>query len=267
MDSSEIIPKVVRKGISNLLVQDKRLDGRGLTEYRPIKVETGIIDKAAGSALVSLGKTKVLVGVKVETGEPFSDSPDEGALTVNAELLPLASPVFEPGPPDENSIELARIVDRGVRESKAVDLKELCIVHGKKVFVVYIDIYILDHDGNLIDASAIASIAALINSKMSNYTVKKDGELEYTSGTRALPLQNYPIAVTMAKIDGKFIVDPSLEEEKLIDARLTIALDQDGNICAMQKGGIGTFSTADVLEATKIAREKSGELRKIVLGK
>jgi exosome complex component RRP42 len=115
-----------------MIDEAKRVDGRELTEFREFKVEQGVIEKAEGSARVWLGNSDVLVGVKVETGEPFSDTPNEGVMTVNAELVPLASPTFEPGPTDESSIELARIVDRGIRESKAIDNQKLCIEAGKK---------------------------------------------------------------------------------------------------------------------------------------
>src|SRR5207244_11869867 len=98
--------------------------------------------------------------IKIEPAEPFQDTPEEGVLTVNAELVPLASPSFEMGPPSEAAIELSRVVDRGIRESKAVDLKSLVIQKGKKVQVVYVDVYVLDHDGNLIDAASMAALAA-----------------------------------------------------------------------------------------------------------
>jgi exosome complex component RRP42 len=117
---STLVTRVRKNQIGQLLDAGKRLDDRGLGDYREIKVEQGIIERAEGSARVLLGKTEILVGVKIETGEPFPDTPNEGVQTVNAELVPLASADFEPGPPDENSIELARIVDRGIRESKAI---------------------------------------------------------------------------------------------------------------------------------------------------
>ena len=173
---SSLITRVRVRQIEQLIEKGKRLDARGLGDYREIKVEQGVIEKAEGSARVFLGKTEVLVGVKVETGTPFPDTPNNGVLTVNAELVPLASPTFEPGPPDENSIELARIVDRGIRESEAIDTEKLCIEAGKQVFVVFVDVYVLNHDGNLIDASALAAVAALMNTKMPNYEVK-DGEV------------------------------------------------------------------------------------------
>ena len=261
-DSFGIVTKVKQKKISELLIQDKRLDGRGLEDYREIKVETGLIGKAVGSAQVSLGKTKVLVGIKVESGAPFPDTPNEGVLTVNVELVPLASPSFEPGAPNEDAIELARVVDRGLRESKAVDTKKLCVIPGKKVFVVFVDIYVLDHDGNLFDSSALASIVALATSKIKGYTVDKaSGEIEFKSDQISLPIQNYPIEVTMAKMDDKLVVDPSLDEEEVVDAQITIATGKNDEICAIQKSKSGAFTVNEILQAVTIATKKANELR------
>ncbi|MEM3725528.1 MAG: exosome complex protein Rrp42 [Candidatus Bathyarchaeia archaeon] len=258
---STVITRVKQRQIAQLIAKGKRLDGRGLTDYREIKLEQGIIERAEGSARVCLGKTEVMVGTKIEVGEPFSDTPDEGVLTVNAELVPLASPTFEPGPPDENSIELARIVDRGIRESKAIDVGKLCIEPGKKVFVIFVDVYVLNHDGNLIDASALAAMAALLNTKMPKYEVE-EGEIKIKPGYTQIPIRRHPVTVTFAKINEKLVVDPWLDEEQVMDARLSIAFDDDGNICAVQKGGSGYFTQKQVFEAVTIGREKADEIRK-----
>ena len=258
---SSLITKVKLKQIEALIDQSKRVDERGLLDTREIKIEQGLIERAEGSARVFLGKTEVLVGVKVETGEPFPDTPNEGVLTVNAELVPIASPNFEPGPPDENSIELARVVDRGIRESKCIDNGKLCIEPGKKVFVVFVDVYVLNHDGNLIDASAIAAMAALKNTKMPNYEIK-DGELKIKQGYTPLPIKDHPVTVTIGKINNKLITDPGAEEETVMDSRITFATKADGTICAIQKGGSGFFSPQQILEASKIALDKAAELRK-----
>ena len=258
---SSLITRVRVRQIEQLIEKGKRLDARGLGDYRDIKVEQGVIEKAEGSARVFLGKTEVLVGVKVETGTPFSDTPNNGVLTVNAELVPLASPTFEPGPPDENSIELARIVDRGIRESEAIDTEKLCIEAGKQVFVVFVDVYVLNHDGNLIDASALAAVAALMNTKMPNYEVK-NGEVVIKQGYTQLPMKSHPITVTLGKINNKLIVDPWLEEEQVMDSRISMAFNDEGNICAIQKGGSGYFTQQQILEAMKLAQEKAAELRK-----
>jgi len=264
MSSSPMVVRVKQKRIAELISSGRRLDGRGLTDYREVKLEVGVIERAEGSARVRLGKTEVMVGTKIEVGQPFLDVPNEGVLTVNAELVPLASPSFEPGPPDENSIELARVVDRGLREAKAIELEKLCIEPGKKVFIVFVDVYVLNHDGNLIDASAIAALAALLNTKMFNYEVE-GGEIKVKPGYTPLPIRNYPIAVTFAKINDKLVVDPWLEEEQVMETRLTITMDKEGKICAIQKGGYGYFMLQQILEASKIAREKTEELRKLVV--
>jgi len=258
---SSLVTRVRLKQIELLLQKGKRLDERGLLDYREIKIEQGLIERAEGSARCLLGKSEVLCGVKVETGEPFPDTPNEGVMTVNAELVPLASPNFEPGPPDENSIELARVVDRGIRESKAIDTEKLCIEPGKKVFVVFVDVYVLNHDGNLIDCSALAAMAALMNTKMPNYEIK-EGELKIKQGYTPLPLKSHPVTVTIGKINNTLIVDPWLEEEQVMDSRISMALNDEGNICAIQKGGSGYFTPKQILEASKIAQEKVAELRK-----
>jgi exosome complex component RRP42 len=263
--TSSIVVNVKKKRIAELIANGKRADGRGLTDYREIQLESGVIERAEGSARIRLGKTEVVVGVKIGTGTPFSDTPDKGVLTVNAELAPLASPSFEPGPPGEDAVELARVVDRGIRESKAIDLEKLCVESGKLVFVVFVDVYVLNYDGNLIDASTMAALAALINTKMFKYTVE-ECEIVKKPGYTPLPIVNYPISVTFAKIGNKLILDTGLDEEQVMDARLTMTMNKDGNICAIQKGGgSGYFTKEEILEATKIASEKTAELRKLVV--
>ncbi|MEM1718812.1 MAG: exosome complex component Rrp42, partial [Thermosphaera sp.] len=130
-----ILPRMQAETILRLLKKGERIDGRGLLDYRPISVYLNPIEKAEGSAHVILGTTQVVTGVKIELGEPFPDRPDEGVLQVHAEFVPLASQTFEPGPPDENSIEVARVIDRSLREPKAIDFKQLVVAPGRKVWV------------------------------------------------------------------------------------------------------------------------------------
>lgn len=247
-----IISTVKQDQILSLVRQGKRVDGRDIGQYREISVERGIIKTANGSARVRIGRTQVLVGVKLQRSEPFPDTPNTGVLIVNAELLPMASPTFEPGPPDENAIELARVVDRGIRESESIQLEKLGIKEGEEVWGVFIDIHVLDHDGNLIDASALGAIAALLD-------VKPPQDEAWT--LPEFPVVRKPVAVTLAKIDEKLLVDPCLDEENVMDARLTMSTTEDGNLCAIQKGGRGCFTREELERAYDMAREKGAELR------
>ena len=120
---SYVVETLRRAQLVELLSKGKRLDGRGLSEPRKLEIQTGLIEKANGSAMVNLGNTQVIAGVKVDKGTPFPDTPDKGLLVVGAEVLPLAASYVEAGPPDESAIELARVVDRGVRESEMIDLR------------------------------------------------------------------------------------------------------------------------------------------------
>lgn len=251
----EIVSSVKRDYIADLARQGKRADARSLDQYREISVEPGWVKNAEGSALAKIGNTQVLAGVKLERGEPYPEVPESGVLITNAELVPLASPIFEPGRPDENAIELARVVDRGIRESGAIDLEKLVVSPGEDVWIVFVDIHVLDQDGNLIDASALASLAALWNVKP-----PEDENWKLPS----FPISKKPITTTMAKINEKLMVDPCLDEEGVLDARISMATTEDGSVCAIQKGGVGTLTLEDVETALELARAKAGELRKYI---
>ena len=251
----------LRNHILGLLEVNTRLDGRKLTDYRqPVEVEYGVVKTAEGSARVKIGETDVMVGVKMEVGEPYPDTPDEGTIMVGAELLALSNPEFEPGPPGIQAIELARVVDRGIRESKAIDFKKLCITPGEKIWILVIDICPINDAGNLFDASSLAALAALKDTKFPGF---KGDKVDYKNKTdKKLPLEKEPISVTVIKIGNKFIVDPDTEEEKVIDSRLTVASMEDGTLCALQKGGDSPLTQDDISRMLDIGIEKAKELRK-----
>jgi exosome complex component RRP42 len=260
---SLVVEQLRRNQMIELLARGKRIDGRGLLDYRAIKIETGIIPKASGSARVTIGDTQVIAGVKVETGNPFPDTPDQGLLVVNAELLPMSSPYAEPGPPDESAIELARVVDRGVRESQMIDVSQLVIKEGEKVYAVFADVSILNTDGNLFDTTSYAVVAALLSAKYTKYELV-DGKPKPTDIVEPLPLKTIPVSVTTAKIGDSIIVDPTDEEEAVMDARLTLTSDSNGNMVAGQKGEPGTFSFEQMLNGADISRMKGDEIRKML---
>jgi exosome complex component RRP42 len=238
-----------------------RLDGRKPDEHRKIEIEINPIEQSEGSARVRIGGTEVIAGVKLNAGVPFPDTPNEGVLIVNAEFSPVASPEFELGPPRENAIELARIVDRGIRESGCIDTKKLCIKEGEKVWMVMVDIQPLSHDGNLIDTAGIAAIAALLSAKMVKL---EDDKVVYEKTDKKLPVNDIPVPVTFGLIDGKLVVDPSLEEEESMEGRLTITTNSEGNICAIQKGNACSLTLETIEEAAETAIRKGREIRALL---
>lgn len=248
------------KYVLELLESGKRIDGRKFDEYREIKIERGLVQKAEGSAVVSLGKTKVAAGVKLEIGEPFPDTPNEGILIVNAEFSPIASPEFEAGPPGEDAIELARIVDRVIRESKCLQLEKL-VISQQNVFIVFVDLHIINDHGNLIDASALAAIAALKNARIPKV---ENGKIVREEFTGNLPVIFTPVVVSVCKVGNNFLIDPDLLEENVLDSRLVVGVRDDDKICAIQKQGSKPLKFSDVEKMLDIAIAKSKELRRLV---
>jgi exosome complex component RRP42 len=259
------VVEAIRKAqMAQLLAEGKRMDERAMDQPRKLTIETGLIQKANGSAKVTLGNTQVIAGVKIATGTPFPDTPDKGLLVVNAEILPLSSPYAEAGPPSEDAIELARVVDRGIRESEMVDLTKLCLIPGKSVVTIFVDCNVMNVDGNLFDATSYAVVSALRTSKMKKYVVK-DEKAEATEEMVPVPVERTPVSVTMARIGEKMVVDPNTEEEASMDMRITITTDDDGNICASQKGEASTISPSQVLEAADMSIRVGKEIRSQII--
>jgi exosome complex component RRP42 len=268
-----ITAEIKKEYIVKLAKNGKRVDNRKFDEFRTIKIETGIIKKAEGSAKVTIGNTQVIAGIKMDLGDPYPDSPDSGVMTTAAELIPMASPDFESGPPREDSIELARVVDRGIRESQIIDVDKLCIIPSEKVWMVFIDIHILDYDGNLFDTASLAALAALMTTKVPVERLKPTLErlqekypllekyLKEHPKDFHLPLSDPPISCTSAKFNGILIMDPSLDEEQIAEARLTVATDTKGDIRAMQKGLNGSFTVDEIKKVIKSSVDNGKKIR------
>ena len=267
------IPNITKKRIIELLKDSNRIDGRGQFENREIVVETDVSNKAEGSARVRLGNTEVIVGVKLQTQEPYSDHKDEGTLMVGMEINPSAGEIYEPGPPKIDAIEIARVVDRGIRESGYIDFKKLCIKEGEVVWSVMIDIYAINDDGNLLDASAIGAVAALKMTKIPEYD-EEDGVKYGKLTDNGLPLtENESLMMTFYKVGDQLLFDPIRDEEDASSARLTLAISKPGKdkiINSMQKGGLDSISIEHlnqvIEEAEKVYDKIFPELDKKIEG-
>ncbi len=255
----EIISSITQDYLYRLIKDGKRIDGRDMLEHRDLDIQVGWIGPAEGSARVKLGDTEVIVGIKMDEGEPFPDTPDKGVIITSAELIPMASPKYESGPPGEDATEVARVVDRGIREAGVVDTSKLCIVEGEKVWMIFIDIHVLNFDGNLIDASGIGAMAALMDAVVPASEFQDDAE-DYD-----LPIEHIVIPTTFTKIKDTIMLDSGLEEEKIANARLTVSTNEDGDIVAMQKGLSGTFEYEDTLKCVELSQEIGESLRQKVI--
>jgi exosome complex component RRP42 len=258
--SEVVAAEIQTTHIIDLARTGHRLDGRGIDDWRPVTVEPGFVKSADGSAMVHIGATAVLCGVKLEIGKPFPDTPNAGVLTTNAELIALSSPTFEPGPPQPEAIELSRVVDRSIRAAETIDLTKLCVTPSEKCWTCYVDIHCLDHSGNLIDAAQLAALGALTHAIVPAKRFEV-GERDYP-----LEVSHYPIECTFVRLGDRIVADPTFEEETAGQGRLTVATDEAGNVVAMQKGKVGAFSPEEVVETVERAFRHGDRLRNIVRG-
>jgi len=246
-----MVYKITKKNVLEAINKGKRLDGRGLIDFRDIEVKFGVSNKAEGSVSVKVGKTEVVCGIKMGVAEPYTDHEGEGTMMTTMELLPLSSPNFEYGAPSINSVEIARIIDRGIRESGFIDFEKLCIKEGEKVWSIFIDLATINDDGNLIDVGALAAILALMTARFPEYDEKTE-RIKYGEFTnKKLPLNEgkMPLTTTFFKLGEKIFIDPTREEEDVAEGRISIEMskpDKDEMINAMQKGGEAAFSAEEI---------------------
>lgn len=260
LDSYKIISDVERSHILSLAKKGQRIDGRGFMDYRKIEIGTDYVPKAEGSAYLHLGTTQILAGVKISIGPPYPDTPDAGVITVNAELSPMAAPHFEAGPPGEESVEVARVVDRGIRHSDILDKKKLAIIPGEKVFIIFVDLYVIGYDGNMFDAGELAAVKALCTTKIPKVEVVGN-DVNVINEFSPLDIQDYPVSVTIAKIGNALMVDPNQNEERVLDARITYALNAKNEVVSAQKGGEGSFTIDELMKTLDMAREVAPKLQ------
>jgi exosome complex component RRP42 len=248
---------------SKMFAEGKRFDSRGLFDLRDFTVEVDVSNKAEGSARVKMGKTDVVVGVKMSTGEPYPDSQEKGNLIVSGDLLPLASPRFEHGPPGFDAIELPRLIDRMIRESGIIEFEKLCIKKGEKVWSVFIDIYPINDDGALIDAASIAAIVALKNSIMPG--LDDNGNADYKKRTKnKIPLSKeiLPLSFTFYKLDNTLYLDPTREEAESCDTKVTWGISKwNGQymLNSCQKGLETPFKKEEIEEMMEVLPKKYEE--------
>lgn len=246
--------------------EKKRLDGRQTYDYRSIKI---IFGTDYGCCFVHLGKTRVMAQVSCELVTPKESRPNEGFLFFNLELSPMASPAFEVGRSSELLVKLNRQLERCLRNSKCIDTESLCVVSGEKVWQIRVDVHMLNDDGNLMDATSIAAIAALCHFKRPDVGIQGDEVTVYSPEERdpiSLSIYHMPICVSFSFFQqGTFLlVDPCEREERVMDGLLMIAMNKHREICSIQSSGGIMLLKEQVLRCSKIASVKVSEITELI---
>jgi len=251
----------------NFLENDVRPDDRHLKSFRPTTVNVGSISTANGSALVKLGNTTVICGVKAELCNPKPDEPKNGFIVPNIDIPPLCSPRFRPGPPSEQAQTSSQLLTNIITNSGCVLPKDLCIVPEKLAWVLYCDVICLEYDGNIIDASVIALTAALNNASLPKVTVDDETEAIQVDVKTRIPLHVYntPVSSTFAMFDDKILIaDPTAQEESLAAGHFTVVTLDDQNICQVYKPGGSKMSQDQIKQCFTEAQKRHNTVQRLV---
>ncbi|KAG7225467.1 hypothetical protein INR49_027462 [Caranx melampygus] len=238
---------------------DLRVDGRGCEDYRHMEVETDVVSNTDGSAKVSLGHTVVLVGIKAEIGKPRPMVPDEGYLEFFVDCQ--CDPEFEGRGGEELGTELSNTLYKVFNNKHSVDLKGLSISAGEHCWVLYVDVLLLQCDGNLYDAISIAIKAALFNTKIPRVHISADDEgekeIELSDDPydcMRLNVENVPCIVTLCKVGHRHVVDATLQEKACSVASLIISVTQKGTVTCTRKVGGGSLDPESIFEMTEAGK-------------
>lgn len=255
-----------REFILNNIAQQRRLDGRNAYDYRDLRIAFGV---SLGCCHVELGKTRVLAQVSCEVGEPKQTRPHDGVLYVNVELSPMACPSFEQGRQSEEGIELSRLMERCLKESRCLDMESLCIVSGEKAWHVRVDIHVLNHEGNILDCSSIAAISALAHFRRPDVSVHGEEITIHTLEERnpvPLSLHHMPLLVSFTFFSqGKYmLIDPSSKEEKVMDGKMVVGMNKHRELCTLQVTGQMLLLKEQVLRCSSIAVTKVTKITELI---
>ncbi|KIY68420.1 hypothetical protein CYLTODRAFT_374405 [Cylindrobasidium torrendii FP15055 ss-10] len=237
--------------LERFVAEGIRPDGRQISAWRDVSVNVGSISTADGSALVRIGDTTVVCGVKAELAEPELDAPTRGFLVPNLDLPAICSPKFKPGPPTEEAQVFSDRLHEALTSTGTISLEDLCIQPGKAAWVLFVDATCINYDGNVFDATLLAMIAALKNVTLPKATFDEDTGRTVCTRKESAPLnlKCLPISFTFGIFDGKHIFpDPTFFEEPLLDTAVSVVLKEDGTISSVSQVG------ADAVEQDALSR-------------
>ncbi|KAJ9585223.1 hypothetical protein L9F63_002986 [Diploptera punctata] len=248
----------------DFLSHDVRPDGRGLQKFRPVSVNVGSIQTADGSAIVKIGNTTVVCGIKAELATPKTEEPNLGFVVPNVELGPLCSYRFRPGPPSDQAQVATNFIAETLVNSECLDLKELCIQTEHLVWVLRCDLICLDHDGAIFDACMLALVAALHTVRLPKVSYDSDtGAVSVSKKKKKLKIKHCPIATTFSIFDDKLLIDPTTEEESLSSGIVTVVI-QGEKLSSVHKPGGSPLNNTQLQDCISSAIKRGDHIYKLI---
>ncbi|KAH7701438.1 3' exoribonuclease [Aphelenchoides avenae] len=197
-----------------------RNDGRGILDYREIFVETGVLQTTDGSARVRISdETDLLVGVKADITTVDDSRREENRLRFYVDCTANATPQWAGKGGAEFGEDIAKALFSAYDNDEVLpDIKKF-ILAKTHMWVVYVDVVILQCGGNVLDAASIGVKAALSDVQLNEVLVRPADEgkviVDLPENTRLwkLDVRKAPIVVCVNKIGDNSVVDVTLAEE------------------------------------------------------
>ena len=218
-----------------------RVDGRANDRLRPVSIEIGAQKYAEGSALISMGDTRVLCAVSVEDRvPPFLRGTDRGWVTAEYSMLPRSTltRTRRETTPRGRTQEIQRLIGRSLRA--AVDMDAL----GKRTLTLDCDV--LQADGGTRTAAITGAYVALSQALM---TLRERGDL------KTLPIRLGVAAVSVGIVDAEVLLDLCYEEDSRASVDFNIVMTDEGDFIEVQgTAEHGAFSRAQMDEMLTMAQ-------------
>lgn len=205
-----------------------REDGRTLDQLRSVSVATGTLSQPFGSALVRLGEgTLVTASVTARIAHPTLERPNEGFLIPSVDLSSLCSPLYNAGPPEEEGQVLTHDLQMFLNNSGILPRSALCIEKGLAVWAIYVDVVCVSAEGSVLDAAALATVAALHDCQLPRIDrfVNSSQAIFDPDTKERLPLMNLPIFMTLGMYESTYVLaDLTAFEESLCTGSIQVGL-------------------------------------------
>jgi ribonuclease PH len=215
-----------------------RVDGRGASDVRPLKVEMGYLEWAEGSVLLEMGKTRVLVSASFEPKVPrFLQGSGSGWVTAEYAMLPRATAVRTPrevqaGRPSGRTQEIQRLVGRSLRSIAALERMGEC--------TIWIDCDVLQADGGTRTASITAGYLALAQAV---HRLAQAGTLPEDV------LPDSVAAVSAGIVDESLLLDLCYEEDARAEVDFNVVMTGSGRLVEVQGTAEGKAFSRPQLDA------------------
>ncbi len=228
----------------------KRADGRSFNQMRPVRITPGFQSFAEGSALIEIGKTRVLCSVSVEDRVPgFLRGQGTGWVTAEYSMLPRATTTRSmresvQGRVSGRSQEIQRLIGRSMRA--VVEMADL----GERTFIIDCDV--LQADGGTRTAAITGSYVALHQA----FTT-----LESMGLIRSIPLASAVAATSVGVTHGNRLLDLCYDEDFAADVDFNVVMTDKGEFVEVQGTAEGKpFSRETVDDLLDLAGKGIREL-------